>query len=240
MGKVDVAIVGCNSFCEQYLPLLDKECIECAVYDSWQGVRHAPYPAEVIVSEPPAVKSDQFRRSWKKHWFRLPDRPRILLLIPEETPEVIELVQDNIVDYCLHEPISPVVLCNRILNLASFRHAHLAEQSLENRLHDCLSECGISPHLKGYGYLVAAITIGCNEPSALNNIGGMYESIAQGRDVKPSQVERAIRYAIESAYTKGSLTMLNQIAATGMDPEIGRPSNSSFISSLVSLLVRNY
>ena len=129
MGKVDVAIVGCNSFCEQYLPLLDKECIECAVYDSWQGVRHAPYPAEVIVSEPPAVKSDQFRRSWKKHWFRLPDRPRILLLIPEETPEVIELVQDNIVDYCLHEPISPVVLCNRILNLASFRHAHLAEQS---------------------------------------------------------------------------------------------------------------
>jgi len=235
MQRTYVALVGSSSFATSYLPMLDGETFYCTIHDGWSSLRQNP-GVEVVLTELPALDTAEFQREWGQYWAGLPHRPRILLILSEESSRAVELVQHNVVDYCLLEPLNVQILRARLICLATYRRSYLLEVSVENRLHSYLQECGISPHLKGYRYLVAAITIAYHQPEVLNNVLSLYETVGRLYGAKPSQVERSIRYAIESAFVKGQLQTLAQISP-GVVPDTGRPSNAFFISSSVTYLM---
>lgn len=78
--------------------------------------------------------------------------------------------------------------------------------NLEFVISDILHEIGIPTHIKGYTYLRKAILISFFDPNAVNSITNLlYPSIAKYYNTGISQVERAIRHAIEVAWHRGNV-----------------------------------
>ena len=60
----------------------------------------------------------------------------------------------------------------------------------------------------------------------------LYPKIADYFEVSPSRVERAIRRAIEVAFERGNIEVLEQYFGYTVDAEKGKPTNSEFIAML--------
>ena len=103
---------------------------------------------------------------------------------------------------------------------------------------DVIQKLGVPAHIKGYHYLRSAII------SAIENRGLMecvtkllYPSVAEKFDTTSSRVERAIRHAIEIAWSRASSEVINSFFGYTIDSYRGRPTNSEFIA-LVSDKIR--
>jgi two-component system response regulator (stage 0 sporulation protein A) len=65
----------------------------------------------------------------------------------------------------------------------------------------------------------------------LNSITKMlYPSIAKRHKTTPSRVERAIRHAIEVAWSRGNMEVLNAMFSYTVSTGKGKPTNSEFIA----------
>lgn len=94
-----------------------------------------------------------------------------------------------------------------------------------------LHEIGVPAHIKGYTYMRDAIKMVINEPDLLGAITKeLYPNIAQKYTTTPSRVERAIRHAIEVAWTRGRVETIDQIFGYTIDQNKGKPTNSEFIA----------
>ena len=93
-------------------------------------------------------------------------------------------------------------------------------ENLENRVTNMLHELGIPAHIKGYHYLRDAIMMAVNDMDVLNAITKiLYPTVAKKYQTTSSRVERAIRHAIEVAWSRGKLDTLDELAqALGDDP----------------------
>lgn len=110
--------------------------------------------------------------------------------------------------------------------------------SLENRISDVLLRCGVRPGLAGYKYLISGIRMGAQNPEALARVTDiLYPAIAEEFGVNTSQVERAVRYAIQYAFRDGSREYLqNMFPCLSEGKE--SVSNSWFISAVTDRIVR--
>lgn len=80
------------------------------------------------------------------------------------------------------------------------------EYNLETRVTDMIHEIGIPAHIKGYHYLRDAIIMAVDDMDVLNAITKvLYPTIAKMHQTTASRVERAIRHAIEVAWSRGKL-----------------------------------
>ena len=74
-----------------------------------------------------------------------------------------------------------------------------------------LHEIGIPAHIKGYHYLRDAIMMAVNDMDVLNAITKiLYPTVAKKYRTTSSRVERAIRHAIEVAWSRGKLDTLDE------------------------------
>lgn len=64
----------------------------------------------------------------------------------------------------------------------------------------------------------------------------LYPSIARDHNTTPSRVERAIRHAIEVAWSKGQVDKINSIFGYTVNIEKGKPTNSEFIAMVADKL----
>jgi two-component system response regulator (stage 0 sporulation protein A) len=60
--------------------------------------------------------------------------------------------------------------------------------------------------------------------------------IAHKYDTTPSRVERAIRHAIELAWDRGNVEMMNKFFGYTINVERGKPTNSEFIAMIADKL----
>ena len=82
-------------------------------------------------------------------------------------------------------------------------------ENLESRVTNMLHEIGIPAHIKGYHYLRDAIIMAVNDMDVLNAITKiLYPTVAKKYQTTSSRVERAIRHAIEVAWSRGKLDTL--------------------------------
>ncbi len=58
----------------------------------------------------------------------------------------------------------------------------------------------------------------------------LYPTVAKEFDTTPSRVERAIRHAIELAWDRGDLEILNSFFGYTVNTGKGKPTNSEFIA----------
>ena len=85
-------------------------------------------------------------------------------------------------------------------------------ENLENRVTNMLHEIGIPAHIKGYHYLRDAIIMAVEDMDVLNAITKiLYPTVAKKYQTTSSRVERAIRHAIEVAWSRGKLDTLDEL-----------------------------
>lgn len=117
------------------------------------------------------------------------------------------------------------------------------EKDLEKDVTDMIHELGVPAHIKGYQYLREAIMMSVDDIEMLNAITKvLYPTIAKKFQTTPSRVERAIRHAIEVAWSRGKMETLDALFGYTINIGKGKPTNSEFIALIadrIRLLYRN-
>lgn len=105
------------------------------------------------------------------------------------------------------------------------------EIHLEDKVTDIIHEIGIPAHIKGYHYLRDAIMMAVEDMDVLNAITKiLYPSVAKKNQTTSSRVERAIRHAIEVAWTRGKIEVIDDLFGYTVSSGKGKPTNSEFIA----------
>ena len=105
------------------------------------------------------------------------------------------------------------------------------EKDLEEQVTDMIHEIGVPAHIKGYQYLRDAILMCIQDMEMLNYITKvLYPAIAKKYQTTPSRVERAIRHAIEVAWSRGEISIIESIFGYTVNRGKGKPTNSEFIA----------
>ncbi len=117
----------------------------------------------------------------------------------------------------------------------------LPEQNLEGRVTDMIHEIGIPAHIKGYHYLRDAIIMAVEDMDVLNAITKvLYPTVAKKHQTTASRVERAIRHAIEVAWSRGKLDTLDDLFGYTVSNGKGKPTNSEFIALIADTIRLEY
>lgn len=108
---------------------------------------------------------------------------------------------------------------------------------LETEITAIIHEIGVPAHIKGYMYLREAITMVVNDMELLSAVTKeLYPSIAKNYNTTASRVERAIRHAIEVAWGRGQVEVINKLFGYTIHGEKGKPTNSEFIAIIADRL----
>lgn len=111
------------------------------------------------------------------------------------------------------------------------RQESCEQEVLEKMVTDMLHEIGIPAHIKGYHYLRDAILMVVDDMEILNAVTKiLYPTVAKLHQTTSSRVERAIRHAIEVAWSRGKLDTLEQLFGYTVSTGKGKPTNSEFIA----------
>lgn len=114
---------------------------------------------------------------------------------------------------------------------------HDLEQDVTNMIH----EIGVPAHIKGYQYLREAIMMSVQDSAMISSITKiLYPTIAKRFQTTPSRVERAIRHAIEVAWSRGRMETLDALFGYTIDTGKGKPTNSEFIALIADRIRLSY
>ena len=162
-------------------------------------------------------------------------------------------------DYYIMKPFDENIIINRIkrakkvvfeekkqehgqvfsLNLE--KKAEKTEEDLETDVTEIIHEVGIPAHIKGYQYLRDAIVMSVKDMDMLNSITKvLYPTIAKKYQTTPSRVERAIRHAIEVAWSRGRMDTLDDMFGYTINRGKGKPTNSEFIALITDRIRLDY
>jgi len=191
------------------------------------------------------------------------ERLRDLNLSPQ--PKVIMLTafgQENITQravqlgasYYILKPFDMEVLANRVRQLVGTQTAMSTSsgssmfmksnvvpmgkhKNLDASITSIIHEIGVPAHIKGYQYLREAITMVYNNIEILGAITKtLYPAIAEKFKTTPSRVERAIRHAIEVAWTRGNIDSISHLFGYTINISKSKPTNSEFIAMVADKL----
>lgn len=110
--------------------------------------------------------------------------------------------------------------------------------NLEAHITEILHEIGVPAHIKGYRYLRFAIMVAVQRPEIINKITGeLYPVVAKEYNTTASRVERAIRHAIDVAWNRGDLDILQKYFGYTVSNTKGKPTNSEFIALISDKII---
>ena len=108
-------------------------------------------------------------------------------------------------------------------------------------IYKTLHDLGLPAHIKGYQYLRDAIMMSVNDNEMLNSITKLlYPSIAKRHKTTPSRVERAIRHAIEVAWSRGKMDTIDALFGYTVSNGKGKPTNSEFVALIADKIRLEY
>lgn len=100
-------------------------------------------------------------------------------------------------------------------------------------------EIGLPAHLKGYRFAEYAIEIAVKSPEILDCVTKeLYPAVAKHCGVTTSQVERAIRHAIECVFDRCDRKAIDKYFGGTISPKKRKPTNSEFVSGIATFLLR--
>lgn len=120
-------------------------------------------------------------------------------------------------------------------------HQPKTKRDLEREVTDMIHELGVPAHIKGYQYLREAIIVSVEDLEMLHSITKiLYPTIAKKFRTTPSRVERAIRHAIEVAWSRGKMETLDALFGYTVHTGKGKPTNSEFIALIADKIRLQY
>lgn len=115
------------------------------------------------------------------------------------------------------------------------------EHNLETDVTNIIHEIGVPAHIKGYHYLRDAIIMSVDDSEMLGSITKvLYTSIAKRHKTTPSRVERAIRHAIEVAWSRGKMDTIDALFGYTVHNGKGKPTNSEFVALIADKIRLEY
>ena len=110
---------------------------------------------------------------------------------------------------------------------------------IEEVIDSILTEIGLPCNVVGYNYTVCAIKVAIENPNILKSITfGLYPTVAVEYDTTASRVERGIRHAIECAWDRANLDVIEKYFGNTISFTKGKLTNSEFIARMVKIVKR--
>lgn len=186
----------------------------------------------------------------------IPKMPKIIVLSAVGQDKITQSAINLGADYYIVKPFDFVIFINRIRELVSNKTTHIEPKSrvntdiqmtrsdfvknsgnIETEITNIIHEIGVPVHIKGYLYLREAIKMVIDNVELLGAVTKeLYPSIAKKFNTTPSRVERAIRHAIEVAWSRGKVDTINQLFGYTVHNTKGKPTNSEFIAMIADKL----
>ena len=163
-------------------------------------------------------------------------RPYFIVLTAVGQEKITEDAFNKGANYYIMKPFNHTILLDRIKSIRK-KPAVFEKKNEESILH----EIGIPAHIKGYHYLRDAIMMAVNDMDVLNAITKiLYPTVAKKYRTTSSRVERAIRHAIEVAWSRGKLDTLDELFGYTVSTGKGKPTNSEFIALIADTIQLEY
>ncbi|MDR2183679.1 MAG: sporulation transcription factor Spo0A [Clostridiales bacterium] len=174
------------------------------------------------------------------------NRPICIILSEVTQEKITKKAIDLGADYYMVKPFDLEILAQRIRQLrekggaaqgfVSTKNA-ATQLNIEQKVTNILHEIGVPAHIRGYHYMREAIMMAVNDMDVLNYITKeLYPTIAQKMNTTSSRVERAIRHAIEVAWSRGKIDAIDNLFGYTINNHKGKPTNSEFIALIADRL----
>lgn len=122
-------------------------------------------------------------------------------------------------------------------SIRSSNESHGKGKNLDASITSIIHEIGVPAHIKGYLYLREAISMVYNDIELLGSITKvLYPDIAKKYNTTASRVERAIRHAIEVAWSRGNIESISSLFGYTVSMTKAKPTNSEFIAMVADKL----
>ena len=133
--------------------------------------------------------------------------------------------------------VSQVLKRNNSNSYLSQQNNNNGPRNLDASITSIIHEIGVPAHIKGYMYLREAISMVYNDIELLGSITKvLYPDIAKKFNTTASRVERAIRHAIEVAWSRGNIDSISSLFGYTVSMTKAKPTNSEFIAMVADKL----
>lgn len=172
-------------------------------------------------------------------------RPLVVVISGIDNSNFEKEVMRSGADYYFLKPIDPQMVAQRIIQLSSWKDVGAVSryeepQDLIYVITEMIHQIGVPAHIKGYQYLREAIKLTVENPEMLNSVTKiLYPTVAKNFNSTSSRVERAIRHAIEVAWDRGDVDVLNSYFGYTIQNQRGKPTNSEFIAMIADKIRLN-
>ena len=169
----------------------------------------------------------------------IPAKPKVIVLTGLARDDFIMRAIRLGASYYMVKPFDMNLLYSRILETAGAGESVVSEPSapagegIDEQVTNIFLTIGIPAHIKGYQYLREAVRMVLEDHEIINRITKeLYPGIARRFDTSASKVERAMRHAIEVAWSRGRLDAANKMYGYRVFSPEDKPTNGEFISCI--------
>ena len=171
-------------------------------------------------------------------------RPKVIVLTGLARDDFIARAIQLGACYYMVKPFDMNLLYSRIVEVAGRTVEERVEgaeecgaETLDDQITNLFLTLGIPANIKGYQYLREAVRMVIENRDVINRITKeLYPGVAKRFDTSASKVERAMRHAIEVAWSRGRLESVNKMYGFRMFDERDKPTNGEFISCVAEKL----
>lgn len=173
------------------------------------------------------------------------DTPAFIVTSPFENALIVRQIMQTPNCFFMLEPFEMEDLYDRIammlgvdsgLRRESAKNVY-TQHDLEVMITEIIHQIGVPAHIKGYHYLRDGILLAVRDHNMINSVTKLlYPTIAKMNNTTSSRVERAIRHAIEVAWDRGDVDVLNSFFGYTIRNTRGKPTNSEFIAMIADNL----
>ena len=163
-------------------------------------------------------------------------KPLFVIISNFTSPTLEREVMTSGAAYFAVSPFNASELAERIVQIVGLTEGAIQQESqpsLEIQVTEILHQIGVPAHIQGYHYLRDSIIMAIETPEIINAVTKqLYPSVAKKYETTSSRVERAIRHAIEVAWDRGDVDILNSYFGYTIHNTRGKPTNSEFIAMI--------
>ncbi len=175
------------------------------------------------------------------------DSPSFILMSPINKQAILVEASEAGADLCIPKPFDFSSFSAHIDSLIRLREKRNDENTFANKndieaqVTKIIHQIGVPAHIKGYQYLRTAILMTIENSDIINSVTKiLYPTVAKKYQTTTSRVERAIRHAIEVAWDRGDVDVLNSYFGYTIQNSRGKPTNSEFIAMIADNLRLKY
>lgn len=170
------------------------------------------------------------------------EAPLVMVMSGYANPRLEKEILNAGACYYFLKPFDVNIMAERIIKLSGWKNekapiilnsTSVGDNELEIMVTDIMHQIGVPAHIKGYHYLRESIILAVKNSEIINSVTKLlYPTIAKSHATTASRVERAIRHAIEVAWDRGDIDVLNSYFGYTIQNQRGKPTNSEFIAMI--------